>query len=367
MSPSPRKAVKKSRMVRSTSPRACVGSGHSREPACAALETKSNAAAAKAIMGWKVFIAPNLSCGPVRVNRAWKGLQPLATRDLPSYKETVITRLLFLTGLMAVAPASVAQETAPPPAREEAAPPEQKPRPPAIFDAIVIGSYPHDPNAFTQGLLWHEGWLYESTGRIGTSSVRQVELATGKVAMERAIPYPQFGEGLALWDDELVSLTWRNGVIHRWKLDDLSPVSSYPGYPHEGWGLARLNDQLVASDGSATLRFLDPADYSLERELTVTLNGKPLAQLNELEVVNGLILANVWKTNFIVIIDPGDGAVRAIIDCRGLPEYEGDDPEAVLNGIAWDAQGERLFVTGKLWPQLHEVELRRRQPVRPGN
>lgn len=279
----------------------------------------------------------------------------------------MITRLLFLAGLMALAPASVAQETAPKPAREEATPPEQNAQPPAIFDAIVVASYPHDPKAFTQGLLWHEGWLYESTGRVGTSSVRKVELTTGKVATNRPIPDPQFGEGLALWNDELISLTWRNGVIHRWKLDDLSPVSSFPGYPHEGWGLARLNDQLVASDGSATLRFLDPLDYSLKRELTVTLNGRPLAQLNELEVVNGLILANVWKTDFIVIIAPGDGVVRAIVDCRGLPGGEGADPEAVLNGIAWDAQDERLFVTGKLWPQLHQIELRRRQPASAGD
>jgi glutaminyl-peptide cyclotransferase len=285
----------------------------------------------------------------------------------------VIARLLSLAALLAVAPASVAQEAAPPssgneaPSSKEPAPPEPKRASPAVFDAFVVASYPHDATAFTQGLLWHEGWLYESTGRIGTSNVRKVDLTTGKVAMNQPIPYPQFGEGLALWDDELISLTWRNGVINRWKLDDLSPVSSHKTYPFEGWGLARLNDQLVASDGTATLRFLDPVDYAIQRELTVTLNGRPLARLNELEVVNGVILANVWKTNFIVIINPGDGVVRAIIDCRGLPQPEGDDPEAVLNGIAWDPEGERLLVTGKLWPQLHEIELRRRTPVRPEN
>lgn len=261
----------------------------------------------------------------------------------------------------------MAQETAPAPSTSETPAPEQKPQPVAIFDAFVVASYPHDTAAFTQGLLWHEGWLYESTGRVGTSSVRKVELATGKVAANRAIPFPQFGEGLALWDDELISLTWRSGVIHRWKLDDLSLVSSNTGYPFEGWGLARFQDQLVASDGTDQLRFLNPDDYSLEREVSVTLNGQPLGQLNELEVVNGLILANVWKTDFIVIIDPSSGEVRAIVDCRGLPGPEGVDPEAVLNGIAWDAQGERLFVTGKLWPQLHQIELRRRQPAGAGN
>ena len=264
-----------------------------------------------------------------------------------------------LASLALLAPVSRAQDSAPPPAAPTPAP---TPAPVAVYDAVVVASYPHDPEAFTQGLLWHEGWLYESTGRIGVSSVRKVELESGRVEILRPIPEWHFGEGLALWGDELVSLTWRDGVVHRWRLEDLAAVSSHDEYPFEGWGLAPIDGQLVASDGSATLRFLDPVNYSVERSVTVTLNGQPLPRLNELEVVNGLILANIWKTGFIVGIDPASGAVTMLIDCRALPGSEGDDPEGVLNGIAWDPVGERLFVTGKLWPQLHEIRLRRRPP-----
>jgi glutaminyl-peptide cyclotransferase len=272
----------------------------------------------------------------------------------------VIARLILLLGLVFLAPLTSAQEPKSPPAPAPHTPPPEvaQPEAPAIYRAFVVNSYPHDPAAFTQGLLWHEGWLYESTGRVGTSSVRKVDLETGKAAISRSIPYPQFGEGLALWGNELVSLTWRSGVIHRWQLSDLSPASAYADYPFQGWGLTRMGEHLVASDGTDTLRFLDPRDYSVERSVKVTLNARPLPQLNELEFVNGLVLANIWKTNFIAGIDPASGAVRLLIDCRTLPPYEGADPEAVLNGIAWDEESERLFVTGKLWPRIYEIELR---------
>jgi len=230
----------------------------------------------------------------------------------------------------------------------------------AVFTAEVVASYPHDPKAFTQGLLWHKGWLYESTGRVGTSSVRRVDLTTGKVESLQPIPATQFGEGLALWDDELISLTWRDGAVHRWRLGDLALVSTFPVYPYDGWGLARFGDHLVASDGSDTLRFLDPDDYSVERSVKVTLQGRPLSQLNELEVIDGMIFANVWRTDYIVGIDPDEGIVRTLIDGRTLPRHSDEDPDAVLNGIAWDAEGERLFVTGKLWPRLYHIELKRR-------
>lgn len=226
--------------------------------------------------------------------------------------------------------------------------------------ASVVATYPHDDTAFTQGLLWHDGWLYESTGRIGTSTIRKVDLETGKVAQLQSIPAEQFGEGLALWEDELISLTWRDGAVHRWSLTDLSPVSTYAEYPYEGWGLALFGNTLVASDGSNILRFLDPNDYSLERTIEVTFRGQPLPDLNELEVIGGMIYANVWKAGFIVGIDPESGAVRKLIDARNLPGRLDYDPEAVLNGIAWDAEGKRLFVTGKLWPQLYHIELKSR-------
>ncbi|MEO0420110.1 MAG: glutaminyl-peptide cyclotransferase [Pseudomonadota bacterium] len=229
-----------------------------------------------------------------------------------------------------------------------------------LFIASVVAAYPHDDAAFTQGLLWHEGWLYESTGRVGTSTIRKVDLETGKVAQLQPIPADQFGEGLALWEDELISLTWRDGAVHRWSLADLSPVSTYTEYPYEGWGLAPFGDTLVASDGSNVLRFLNPHDYRVTRAIEVTFQGQPLSQLNELEVIDGMIFANVWKTGYIVGIDAQTGAVRKLIDARNLPGRLDYDPEAVLNGIAWDAGGKRLFVTGKLWPQLYHIELKPR-------
>ena len=254
------------------------------------------------------------------------------------------------------------------PARQDSASPEAVAVPgvaPVVYDVRVIAEYPHDSAAFTQGLLWHDGTLYESTGRIGTSEIRKVDLETGEVLARRPIPDGQFGEGMALWNDELVSLTWRSGVVHRWRLADLAPVRSDAGYPYEGWGITPFGDGLIASDGSATLRVLDPETYAVRREIDVTLDGRPLAMLNELEMIDGLVFANVWMTAFIVAIDPADGTVRRIIDLRALPETAGAEQDAVLNGIAWDPARRRLFVTGKLWPSLYEVELVPRPPPAP--
>lgn len=228
---------------------------------------------------------------------------------------------------------------------------------PTVYDVEVIARYPHDSGAFTQGLLWHDGALYESTGREGTSSIRKVDLVTGQVVAFQKIPSGQFGEGLALWNDELISLTWRDGVIHRWSLKGLRRLRSDDGYPHEGWGLTNFGDVLVASDGSDKLRFLDPIDYSIKRTLSVTVNGRPVSRLNELELVDGLIFTNLWMSDFIVGIDPQTGIVQKVIDLRQLEGAPSGDPDAVLNGVAWDAEGRRLFVTGKLWPWLYHVRL----------
>lgn len=292
-------------------------------------------------------------------------MKALANTCQPLYGDDVIARFLLVSALVLLAPASWAQETGSPQSPTQT---EQPPKPAVeVYQAEVVATFPHDPKAFTQGLLWHDGWLYESTGRVGSSSVRKVNPQTGEVAIHSAIPFPQFGEGLAIWDDELISLTWRSGFIHRWGLTDITLARSDADYPFQGWGLSRFDQHLVASDGTEILRFLDPNDYSVQRTIKVTLNGQPLPQLNELEVVNGVILANVWKTDFIAGIDPQTGAVRFLIDCRTLPKYEGADREAVLNGIAWDAEGERLLVTGKLWPRLYEIQLKRRQPQAQGN
>ncbi len=245
-----------------------------------------------------------------------------------------------------------AQEAAPTVAVEEAY------SGPTVYRAEVAATYPHDTNAFTQGLLWHEGALYESTGREGQSVVRKVDLATGDVLQESAIPADQFGEGLAPAGDDFVSLTWRNGVIHRWDADTLEHKASRDDYPLVGWGLTTSDEGLVHSDGSATLRILDPDTYEVRRSVDVTMNGRPLRRLNELEMIDGLVYANIWETGFIVAIDPADGVVKRLIDLRALVQsvpVSGSD--AVLNGIAWDAENRRMFVTGKLWPSLFEIRL----------
>ena len=229
---------------------------------------------------------------------------------------------------------------------------------PVVFTVRVVAEYPHDDSAFTQGLLWHDGSLFESTGQEGQSVVREVDLETGEAKQERAISADQFGEGIALWEDEFVTLTWRNGAIHRWDADTLEPVASHEGFPLEGWGLTSSEEGLIHSDGSATLRVLDPETYEVRRSVDVTLNGRPLRRLNELEMIDGLIYANVWMSPFIVAIDPEDGVVKKLVDLQdivGSVPVSGTD--AVLNGIAWDADKRRLFVTGKLWPSLFEIRL----------
>lgn len=231
------------------------------------------------------------------------------------------------------------------------------PAPVPVLAARIVHRYPHDPHAFTEGLLWRDGALYESIGLEGRSEVRRVDLATGKVVQRARIPADQFGEGLASWGTQLISLTWHGGVAHRWDARTLRRVGG-GRFAGEGWGLASDGRQLVHSDGTATLRFLDPATLGVARQVTVTLRGRPVGQVNELEVVDGQVLANVWHTPYLLRIDPADGRATAVVDLRPVvAEIKARDPEAVANGIAWDAKGRRLFVTGKLWPTLFEIAL----------
>ncbi len=222
--------------------------------------------------------------------------------------------------------------------------------------ARIVASYPHDPAAFTQGLVWHQGRLLESTGLYGESSVRRVDLASGQVEHEVALPGHLFGEGLTRVDDRLVQLTWREGVARVLDLESFELLDELP-YSGEGWGLCLDGEELVMSDGSAQLTFRDPTSFAELRRLEVTLDGAPLARLNELECVDGWVYANVWGTDWIVKIETASGAVRGVIDASDLlaaSEREGAD---VLNGIAFDP-GRRLFLlTGKLWPALFAVEL----------
>jgi glutaminyl-peptide cyclotransferase len=223
--------------------------------------------------------------------------------------------------------------------------------------ARVVARYPHDQRAFTQGLLWHDGHLYESTGQLGESEVRRVRLSDGAVLARRKIPPNQFGEGITLAGSTLASLTWQHGVAYRWDAATLAPRgrSRYPG---EGWGLAYDGRHLILSDGTPTLRFLDPQSFAERRRVTITANGRPLRHLNELEMIDGQLWGNIWFRDYIVRINPATGAVNALVDLKPLRAELGlRDQDAVLNGIAWDTANRRMFVTGKYWPTLFEIAL----------
>ncbi|PZA06537.1 glutaminyl-peptide cyclotransferase [Meiothermus sp. PNK-Is4] len=218
----------------------------------------------------------------------------------------------------------------------------------------VVHTFPHDPQAFTQGLIFHDGFLYEGTGLEGRSELRKVELQSGKVVQRKALGPQYFGEGITLLDGHLYQLTWKNQVGFIYDPQTFALQRTW-NYTTEGWGLTHDGKQLILSDGSAKLYFLDPKTLKVERTLLVTLNGQPLPMLNELEYVKGKIYANVWQTPQIVIIDPQNGRVEGVVDLTNLVLL---NPGAdVLNGIAYDPATDRLFVTGKLWPRLFEIEL----------
>ena len=222
----------------------------------------------------------------------------------------------------------------------------------------MVAAYPHDPRAFTQGLLYDDGTLLESTGGYGRSTLRRVELRSGRVVAERRLPAHLFGEGLARAGDRLIQLTWRAGRALVYDAATLEPAGSFE-YPGEGWGLAFDGTHLVMSDGSATLRFLSPSGFAEVRRLEVRDRTGPVERLNELEYVGGYIYANVWHDERIAVISARSGEVRAWIDLAGiLPLPFRRTGEEVLNGIAHDPRTGRLFVTGKGWPRLFEIEVR---------
>jgi len=227
---------------------------------------------------------------------------------------------------------------------------------PAVYTARVVATYPHDPDAFTQGLFWLDGRLYESTGLIGRSTIRQVNLDDGRVLRSVDIPAGQFGEGIVNWGPQIISITWQNGIGYRWDRATLRRLGQWR-YDGEGWGLTQDGTSIVMSDGTAELRFLDPRRLTERRRVTVTVSGRPLAALNELEWVNGEIFANVWHSGFIVRIDPVSGRVTGVIDLRDLAVQNGASEDNVLNGIAYDRARDRLFVTGKNWAHLYEIDL----------
>jgi glutamine cyclotransferase len=221
----------------------------------------------------------------------------------------------------------------------------------------IVNVYPHDPQAFTQGLIFRDGFLFESTGHRGRSTVRKVRLETGEVVAQQRLDSRFFGEGLTDSRGHLVQLTWQAGKAFVYDPATLELQRTFD-YRGEGWGLTATDDHLIMSDGSTQLRFFDPDTFVEIRGLVVRDAGRPVGDLNELEAVNGEVYANVWHSDRVARIDPVSGAVRGWIDLSGLLAV-GDvsDPEAVLNGIAYDAAGDRLFVTGKLWPKLFEIRV----------
>lgn len=239
------------------------------------------------------------------------------------------------------------------------------PRPPANgvpagtvhYTYRIVRTYPHDPDAFTQGLIFRDGYLFESTGLNGQSRLRKVRLDTGQVVQETRLADEHFAEGLTDWRDQLVQLTWQSHVGFVYDLSTFKQRRIF-AYPWDGWGLTHDDTRLILSDGSDTLRFLDPTTLQENGHVAVRDGATPVFNLNELELVKGAIYANVWQTDRIAIIAPADGRVTGWIDLRGLrPTSDGQRQIDVLNGIAYDAAGDRLFVTGKWWPTLFEIRI----------
>jgi glutaminyl-peptide cyclotransferase len=225
-----------------------------------------------------------------------------------------------------------------------------------VFGYTVVHAYPHDRDAFTQGLQYVDGALYEGTGLNGRSSIRKVKLETGEVLQRRDVAQQYFGEGIAVWKSELFQLTYVSGVAFVYDRQTFELKRSFR-YMGEGWGLTVGANGLVMSDGTEYLRFLDPVTFAQRRRVKVTAGGAPVKNLNELEYVDGEIFANIWQTDYLARIDPADGRVKAYVNLGGLLTPRELASADVLNGIAYDSVGRRLFVTGKLWPKLFEIKL----------
>ena len=221
----------------------------------------------------------------------------------------------------------------------------------------IVNRYPHDPNGFTQGLVFVDGFLFEGTGLRGRSSLRKVDLLSGNILQIRRLPNRFFGEGVTVYNNKVIQLTWRANLGFVYHKDNFQLLETFH-YPTEGWGITHDGQRLIMSDGTSVLYFLDTESYKEIGRIEVRDSKGPVSKLNELEYVKGLILANVWKTERIAQISPETGQVVGWIDLRGLlsPEERVQRVD-VLNGIAYDQRNDRLFVTGKLWPKLFEIEL----------
>jgi glutaminyl-peptide cyclotransferase len=267
-------------------------------------------------------------------------------------KGNAMIRLLLTAVMLAACSPQAASQ---PPATQASAP---APPPDRLYGYEVVKAYPHDRNAFTQGLFWLDGYLYESTGRVDQSGVRKVRLETGEVMQKRDLPAPYFGEGIVNFGGKLHELTWQHQKAFTYDLATFAPQGEWT-YTGEGWGLTQDGRQIIMSDGTPDLRFIDPATMKETRRVRVTFQGQPIGNLNELEFIKGEVWANVWMTDVIVRIDPATGYVvgRILLNDLLKPEdRRGSNPD-VLNGIAYDAATDRIFVTGKLWPRLYEIRV----------
>jgi glutamine cyclotransferase len=226
----------------------------------------------------------------------------------------------------------------------------------------IVHAFPHDQHAFTQGLIYLDGHLYESTGRQGQSSLREVDIETGRILRMQLVSDKYFAEGLTEWKNTLIQLTWQSHIALVYDRATFRLLRTFP-YEGEGWGLTHDAKSLILSDGTATLRFFDPDTFKQIRRVSVKDHGKPVTQLNELELIHGEIYANVWHTDRIARISPVNGRVLGWIDLKDLmPRDQLSSDEAVLNGIAYDSVHDRLFVTGKLWPRVFEIAI---APAKP--
>lgn len=232
--------------------------------------------------------------------------------------------------------------------------------PPPTYTFEVINSWPHDPQAFTQGLVFHDGFIFESTGLNGSSSLRKVKLQTGHVLLKQDVPAQHFAEGMTIFQGKVFQLTWQSRLCFVYDLDSFNLIDQF-SYDGEGWGLTHDQQSLIMSDGTHQLRFLDPRTFQVTRVLSTYSNNLPVMKLNELEYVNGEIYANIWQTDQVVRINPASGEILGWIDLTGLlTSAEQSGAVDVLNGLAYDQGNNRLFVTGKLWPKLFEIRLHRK-------
>lgn len=290
-------------------------------------------------------------------NATMRPISNCPTRNLANHVLLFGLNFALLTGCSgkpAESPAGAAPAAAVPPPREstETAVP--------VYTYEVVNVWPHDRHAFTEGLVYLKGILIESTGLNGQSTLRKVDLQTGRVLQQVELSSRYFGEGMTVLDGKIFQLTWQNQTGFVYDLESLRQEKEF-SYTGEGWGLTTDGRSLIMTDGTHQIRFLDPITFKVTRTIGVFSHGQPLTQLNELEYIKGELFANIWRTQSVVRIDPATGAVRGLIDFSGLLAPGDYAPGVdVLNGIAYDAAGDRLFVTGKNWPKLFEVRLKLR-------